>query len=82
MILIIAEKPSLGRNIAAAIGSTMGGMNKRTGYFENEKYSHDKPVREIERHAFSPCYTITSVVIPDSIVETCTEFDADLNNIQ
>ena len=38
MILIIAEKPSLGRNIAAAIGSTMGVMNKRNGYFENEKY--------------------------------------------
>ena len=38
MILIIAEKPSLGRNIAAAIGSTMGNMNKRNGYFENEKY--------------------------------------------
>lgn len=34
MILIIAEKPSLGRNIAAAIG----GMDKRNGYFENGKY--------------------------------------------
>ena len=34
MILIIAEKPSLGRNIAAAIG----GMNKRNGFFENQKY--------------------------------------------
>ncbi len=38
MILIIAEKPSLGRNIAAAIGSMMGNMNKRQGYFENQKY--------------------------------------------
>lgn len=38
MILIIAEKPSLGRNIAAAIGSIMGNMNKRQGYFENQKY--------------------------------------------
>ncbi len=34
MILIIAEKPSLGRNIAAAIG----GMNKKNGYFENPQY--------------------------------------------
>ncbi len=34
MILIIAEKPSLGRNIATAIGN----MNKRQGFFENEKY--------------------------------------------
>lgn len=34
MILIIAEKPSLGRNIADAIG----GMSKRNGYFEGSKY--------------------------------------------
>ena len=30
MQLIIAEKPSLARNIAAAVG----GMQKRNGYFE------------------------------------------------
>ncbi|MEG1886950.1 MAG: DNA topoisomerase [Oscillospiraceae bacterium] len=34
MILIIAEKPSLGRNITAAIG----GMTKRDGYFEGGNY--------------------------------------------
>lgn len=34
MILIVAEKPSLGRNIATAIG----GMNKRNGYFEDKNY--------------------------------------------
>ena len=34
MKLIIAEKPSLGRNIAAAIGN----MQKRQGYFENNEY--------------------------------------------
>ncbi len=32
MVLIIAEKPSLGRNIAAALGS----FRKRDGYLENE----------------------------------------------
>ena len=34
MKLIIAEKPSLGRNIAEAIGQ----MNKRQGYLENDEY--------------------------------------------
>lgn len=34
MILIIAEKPSLGRNIADSIG----GMQKRNGYMENGQY--------------------------------------------
>ncbi len=34
MILIIAEKPSLARNIASSIG----GMKKNGAYFENEKY--------------------------------------------
>ncbi len=34
MKLIIAEKPSLGRNIADAIG----GMRKRQGYLENDEY--------------------------------------------
>ena len=34
MVLIIAEKPSLGRNIAAAIG----GMQKRQGYMEGQGY--------------------------------------------
>ena len=35
MVLIIAEKPSLGRNIAAAIG---GNMKKRDGYLEGDGY--------------------------------------------
>ena len=34
MILIIAEKPSLGRNIASAIGD----MRKGSGFLENDKY--------------------------------------------
>ena len=34
MILIIAEKPSLARNIVAGIGT----MKKLDGYFENEEY--------------------------------------------
>ena len=34
MVLIIAEKPSLGRNIAAAIGATQ----KRQGYIEGQDY--------------------------------------------
>ncbi len=34
MVLIIAEKPSLGRNIAAAIGA----MQKRQGYIEGQGY--------------------------------------------
>ena len=34
MILIIAEKPSLARNISSAIGQ----MKKRQGYLEGEKY--------------------------------------------
>ncbi|MBR2906905.1 MAG: topoisomerase C-terminal repeat-containing protein [Clostridia bacterium] len=35
MVLIIAEKPSLGRNIAAGIG---GNMKKRDGYLEGDGY--------------------------------------------
>ena len=34
MVVIIAEKPSLGRNIADAIG----GMTKRNGYIEGKEY--------------------------------------------
>ena len=34
MVLIIAEKPSLARNIVSAIGS----MNRRDGYFEGSGY--------------------------------------------
>ncbi|MBR2930285.1 MAG: topoisomerase C-terminal repeat-containing protein [Clostridia bacterium] len=34
MVLIIAEKPSLGRNIVAGIGK----MDKKDGYFENSDY--------------------------------------------
>ena len=34
MIVIIAEKPSLGRNIADAIG----GMSKKNGYLEGKEY--------------------------------------------
>mgnify|MGYP003311444274 CR=1 FL=1 len=38
MILIIAEKPSLARNIVAGIGK----MDKRDGYFENADYIVDE----------------------------------------
>ena len=34
MILIIAEKPSLARNIVAGIGK----MTRKDGYFENNDY--------------------------------------------
>ena len=34
MVVIIAEKPSLGRNIADAIG----GMVKKNGYIEGKEY--------------------------------------------
>ena len=34
MIAIIAEKPSLARNIVAGLGQ----MNKKNGYFENSEY--------------------------------------------
>ena len=34
MKLIIAEKPSLARNIVAGIGE----MQKKNGYYENENY--------------------------------------------
>lgn len=34
MIAIIAEKPSLARNIVEGIGK----MNKKSGYFENSEY--------------------------------------------
>jgi len=47
MVLIIAEKPSLARNIAGALG----GMSKRGSYFENEKYL----VTWAYGHLFSLC---------------------------
>ncbi len=56
MILIIAEKPSLGRNIAAGIGP----MQKRQGYLENENYiitwafGHLFSLCDIETYSPSP----------------------------
>ncbi len=56
MKLIIAEKPSLGRNIASAIGQ----MNKRQGYFENNEYivtwafGHLFSLEDIEHYNPSP----------------------------
>ena len=38
MVVIIAEKPSLGRNIADAIG----GMIKKNGYIEGKEYTAEK----------------------------------------
>lgn len=39
------------------------------GALEIPETYNDKPVKEIERHAFSGCSIITSVVIPDGIVD-------------
>ncbi len=56
MKLIIAEKPSLGRNIAAGIGN----MNKRNGYLENNEYiitwafGHLFSLEDIEHYNPSP----------------------------
>ena len=56
MKLIIAEKPSLGRNIAEAIGQ----MNKRQGYLENGEYivtwafGHLFSLEDIEHYNPSP----------------------------
>ncbi len=56
MKLIIAEKPSLGRNIAEGIGS----MNKRRGYLENNEYivtwafGHLFSLEDIEHYNPSP----------------------------
>ena len=53
MVVIIAEKPSLGRNIADAIG----GMNKRNGYLEGTEYivtwafGHLFSLADVEEHS-------------------------------
>ena len=49
MIVIIAEKPSLARNIVAGIGK----MNSKTGYYENDKY--------IVTYAFGHLFTLCDV---------------------
>ena len=56
MVLIIAEKPSLGRNIASGIGS----FQKRNGYLENENciitwtFGHLFSLADIESYNPSP----------------------------
>ena len=56
MILIIAEKPSLGRNIASALGQ----FRRRDGYLENEQYlvtwafGHLFSLADIEAYRPSP----------------------------
>ena len=57
MILIIAEKPSLGRNIAAGIGP----MQKRQGYLEDENYI----ITWAFGHLFSLCDIETYSPSPD-----------------
>ncbi len=57
MILIIAEKPSLGRNIAAGIGE----MQKRQGYLEGENYI----ITWAFGHLFSLCDIETYSPSPD-----------------
>ena len=48
--------------IVIGIGNySLGALNIPAEY-------NGKPVRDIERHAFSGCQTITSVVIPDSVI--------------
>ena len=49
MIVIIAEKPSLARNIVAGIGK----MNSKTGYYENDKY--------IVTYAFGHLFTLCDI---------------------
>lgn len=59
MVLIIAEKPSLGRNIAGAIG----GMQKKNGYMEGGEYlvtwvfGHLFSLADIEHYAPAPAGT-------------------------
>ena len=59
MVLVIAEKPSLGRNIAGAIG----GMQKRNGYMEGEEYlvtwvfGHLFSLADIEHYSPAPTGT-------------------------
>ncbi len=66
MILIIAEKPSLGRNIASAIGN----MTKRSGYYENETYivtwafGHLFSLADIEYYTKTPVGKWTMDTIP------------------
>ena len=56
MILIIAEKPSLGRNIASGIGD----FQKRNGYLENKDYiitwtfGHLFSLADIEAYCHNP----------------------------
>ncbi len=56
MVLIIAEKPSLGRNIAAALGN----FRKRDGYMENDScivtwaFGHLFSLADIERYNPNP----------------------------
>ena len=49
MILIIAEKPSLARNIVAGIGN----MKQSTGYYSNDKY--------IVTYAFGHLFTLYDI---------------------
>lgn len=55
MILIIAEKPSLARNIVSSIGN----MKKNNGYYYNDKY--------IVTNAFGHLFTLADVEEYDSI---------------
>ena len=58
MILIIAEKPSLARNIVSAIGN----MKRNDGYFENSEYivswafGHLFSLADVEDYEDNPDY--------------------------
>lgn len=67
MILIIAEKPSLARNIVAGIGT----MKKIDGYFENEEY--------IVTWAFGHLFTLYD--IEDYSEKKCENSKWNLDNI-
>ena len=63
MILIIAEKPSLGRNIASAIGK----LQSRNGYMEGEGYlvswafGHLFSLADVDHYAPNPDGSVQAI---------------------
>ena len=79
MILIIAEKPSLARNIASAIGQ----MNRREGYLEGNGYLVTWAFGHLVGLAMPEAYGIQSFrreslpIIPDSFQLTPRQVKAE-----
>ena len=59
MILIIAEKPSLARNIVAGIGV----LSKKNGYFEGQGY--------IVTWAFGHLFSLSLLISPSPVSVLC-----------